>query len=121
MKATRKKLMAILQQIADRNDQSPVEFGDGSTSEEVRLVAELIDDGFLEGGHMEDGMGRPCHATVTGITVQGQEQIQSLKTDVFHTSLLGRAIPLFKYIAVFVLGIVGTLIAQWLAKTLGIN
>ncbi|MBT7298512.1 MAG: hypothetical protein HN849_03310 [Victivallales bacterium] len=121
MKIVRKQVVAILKKVADRNDQSPVEFGNGSASDEVRLVAELIDDGYLDGSHMEDEMGRPCHATVTGISIAGHDHIDQLRNEGFRASKKGKALAMAKYIAVFALGIIATVVSQWLAKKLGVD
>jgi hypothetical protein len=121
MKSIRKEVIAILKKVANKVDQEPMVFGNGTATDEVRLVSELIDDGYLDGGHVEDEMGRPCHATVTGISISGHEYIDSLQVDAFHASHKGRTIAILKYVAVFVLGIIATLLSKWLAKKLGVS
>jgi hypothetical protein len=120
MQSVRTDLIRILTQIS--NEKSlPVIFDETATLAEIRLVSDLIDRHYLDGGHTENERGVPCAAGVTGITIAGREYLESLESDQFAKSTKGRLAVGLKYAAVFVAGILGTLFTQWLAKRLGLN
>lgn len=120
MRSVRGDLINILNLVAESKDL-PITFATNVTSESIRLVSDLIDNGYLDGSHVEDAKGVPCHAIVTGITIPGREYVDELEAQVFSASSKGKLIVVLKYGAVFILGIIGTLLAQWFAKKLGLN
>lgn len=120
MQSVRKELIDILNQVA-KSKEFPMQFGANATRDSIRLVSELIDREYLDGTHCEDGQGLPMNAVVFGITIPGREYVDQLEDAQFKKSATGRAASVLKYVAVFVLGILGTLLTQWLAKRLGID
>ncbi len=120
MQSVRKDLIELLSRIASEKD-FPIKFSSNASLSEIRLVADLIDQGFLDGDHVENEKGVPCQAMVTGITLAGREYVDELEEQHFKKSTTGKMMSFLKYVGVFVLGIIGTLIAQWLGKKLGLN
>ena len=120
MKSVRKKLIRILSGVAATRE-FPIQFGENSTLDEIRLVSDLIDNDYLDGGHVENESGVPCNAVITGITLSGREYVDQLEAEEFEKSSKGRLLRILKYLGVFALGVVGTLLTQWLMKKLGLN
>jgi len=120
MQSVSKDLIAILNRIAASN-VFPIEFGATVSMEEIGLVANLLDRGFLDGWHTENQEGVPCNATVTGISLAGREYVDELENERFGKSGKGRLLSFLKYAGIFVLGILGTLLTQLIAKKLGLN
>ena len=120
MESVRKDLIEILNRIA-ATKELPIEFGTHATLDEIRLVADLIERDFLDGTHTEDGNGIPINALVTGITLAGREYVDELEDERFKKSSAGRLVSFLKYVGVFILGILGTLLTQWIAKKLGLT
>lgn len=116
----RKDLIAILNRMAATKD-FPVHFGANTTLEEIRLVSDLIDRDLLDGTHVENEMGIPCNAIVRGITLTGREYVDELEDREFEKSTQGRLATCLKFGGTFLLGIIGTLLTQWIAKKLGLN
>ena len=120
MKSIEKELIDLLTRIECATD-FPLEFQADASPTDIRLAADLIDRGYLDGGHAEDERGVPCAAAVTGITLSGREYLQEVKDKHFKKSASGKFVRVLKYLGVFVLGIIGTLLTQWIGKKMGLK
>jgi hypothetical protein len=69
MESVRADLIRILNHAAKAEET--IEFSDNATLKEIRLVAQLIDDGYLQGDYAADGEDKPIQAVVTGISLAG--------------------------------------------------
>jgi len=120
MQSVRKDFIRILNRIAAEKNL-PVEFSSNATLDEIRLVSELIDHEYLDGFHSENEVGIPCSAVVRGITISGREYVDQLEDEQFKRSSKGKVFAFLKYAGALLLGVIGTLATQWLAKRLGID
>ncbi len=77
MDSVRPRLVAVLNHIAAAKDDQ-ITFADNATLEEVGLVAQLIDNGYLDRSYVPNERGIPCHAVVTGITLSGRRFVDEL-------------------------------------------
>jgi hypothetical protein len=76
MESIRPRLVELLNLVAKAGGN--VEFAGNSTLEEIRLVAQLIDEGYLEGECLPNESGVPCCAMVTAITLSGRKYVDQL-------------------------------------------
>ncbi len=120
MQSVRRDFIRILNRIAAEKNL-PVEFSANATLDEIRLVSELIDKEYLDGFHSENEVGIPCNAAVRGITIAGREYVDKLEDEELRKSPKGKVIAFLKYAGALLLGVIGTLATQWLAKKLGID
>jgi len=120
MKGVQSEVIAMLDRI-DHATAFPVEFQSNASPREIRLASDLIDQGYLDGGHAEDESGVPIAVAVTGITLSGRQFLEDLMEQRFKRSASGKLVACLKYLGVFVLGIIGTLFTQWAAKRMGLN
>ena len=120
MESVRTDLITILNRVAATNE-FPIQFGKDTTLRELRLLAELIDRDYLSGNHYEDSKGVTIGALIFGITIPGRQYVEQLEFDTFRQSPKGKLATLLKYIGAIAIGIIGTLLTQWLAKHFGIQ
>jgi hypothetical protein len=116
MKSVKKDILAILNRVANA-PAAPVRFDNDATLEEIGLVSELIDSGYLGGAHVEDERGVPIAAVATGITIAGREYAEGLAAEMLRKSAKGRVFAALKYAAVFAFGLATT----WITKKLGLG
>jgi hypothetical protein len=120
MRSVRHNLISILNRVASAQS-FPVDFSSNSTLDEIKLVSDLIDQSYLSGDHTDNEVGVPSCVVVTGITLAGRHYVEQLENEQFNASSMGKTLTYLKYAAVFMLGIIGTLVSQWLAKRLGLK
>ena len=116
MQSVKKDILVILNRVAT-SPGATVRFDANATLEEIGLVSELIDSGYLGGAHVEDERGVPISAVATGITIAGREYAERLAAELRRKSAKGRIFASLKYTAVFALG----LAAKWITKKLGLG
>jgi hypothetical protein len=75
MESVRPRLISILNRVAASTDDQLI-FADNATLDEIRLVAQLIDDHYLAGNYECDEEERPFNAIVTGITLTGRRYVE---------------------------------------------
>lgn len=120
MKIIRPDLIRILNGVAEC-EEFPIHYAENATLDEIGLVAELMDQGLLCGSYVSNEVGRPCHVVVLGITLSGREYVSNLKDSQTKESTSGKTFLVLKYICIFLLGVLGTLLTQWLSKLLGLT
>ena len=116
----RKTYIEILNEIAACQDL-PKEYGSNASLQEIQLVADLIDKDCLAGDYVRNEVGIPCTAIVTGITIEGRQFADQLEDEQYSKSFTSRFMACLKYFGVFLAGIIGTLITQYLLKKLKLD
>jgi hypothetical protein len=114
MDSVRNDLIRILNQAARAGE--PIEFAQNATLKEIALVAQLINNGYLQGDYATDGDDRPCQAVVTGISLSGRNYVQELEKEHFKRTPIGKTWKGLKYVAVYLGGILSAVLVQWLIK-----
>ena len=120
MQSVRTDIIKTLNRIADEAE-FPIVYDKDSSLQEIRLISDLIDAGHLDGEYVPDERGVPCAAAVTRITLSGRAYVDELENQRYRQSPRGRAVAMVKYCAIFLSGIVATLLTQWLAKLFDLN
>ena len=114
MESVRADLIRILNQAAKAEEA--IEFSDNATLKDIRLVAQLIEDDYLQGDYATDGENKPIQAVVTGISLAGRKYVEELEEERFTHTPLGKTWKSVKYGVVYVGGIVSAVLIQWLIK-----
>ena len=117
MESVRPTLIAILNRVAASTDDQIV-FAENATLDEIRLVAQLIDNRYLAGNYERDEEERPCYAVVTDITLSGRRYVEQLETEHRSGTATGKLKKWAKYGLVYLGGILTPVITQALLRWL---
>ena len=119
MESVRQKLVELLNRIAESGGE--VEFAGNSNMDEIRLVAQLIDDGYLDGSYVPNESGVPCCAMVNSITLSGRKYADQLEEEHAEKSPQGKLKKYGGYFVVYLGGVLTPVIAQAIIKYLKLN
>lgn len=119
MESVRPRLIAILNRIA-ASAEDHVVFAEQATLDEIRLVAQLIDDGYLAGKYVRNARG-PCNAVVTGITLNGRTYVEQLERDEKNATPKDKIKKWVVYALIYLGGILTLVLAQALIKWLHLD
>ncbi|MDD5260845.1 MAG: hypothetical protein PHD76_03255 [Methylacidiphilales bacterium] len=119
MDSIRPTVIGILNRVASSDE--PISFAENSYLDEIKLVSQLIDDGYLSGEHVEDERGIPCNACVDRITLRGREYADQLEQKHGEASPKGKFKKWGLLFLVWLLGIATAVVTQALLKYLNLN
>jgi hypothetical protein len=120
MESVRPRLIAILNRIAASGGDHVV-FAENATLDEIRLVAQLIDDSYLAGDYVRNERDIPCQAVVTGITLSGRAYVEQLERDEKSATPKGKIKKWVVYALIYLGGILTLVVAQALIKWLHLD
>ncbi len=125
MQSVRQPILNLMYRVLSHKGDTPYSVGDDGDLEEVKLCAQLINSGYLDGGVAKNGREVPIQAGVVDVTLEGRRYMDVLEREIRESTVTGKVMSWSKKAFWTGIGVVGgsilTLVTQYISKRLGIE